>query len=123
MHLAGSKEERDAPATNSPGCDKTVSKSGEKRNGKRNARLLNETRCGREVHFTNPGVSIQNKINMLNERLMNKSKGGVFGKRGLAIPKRERKRAILERLTVEDTAAGHGSSPYLKCMRFFAGNE
>lgn len=89
-----SKEERDAPATNSPGCDKTVSKSGEKRNGKRNVVCLMKQDAVERYILQNPGVSIQNKINMLNERLMNKVKEEFLGK-GISYTEAEKK-AILK---------------------------
>ncbi len=38
--------------------------------------------------------------------------------KGISYTKR-RKKSHFKRLTVEDTAAGHGSSPYLKCMENF----
>ncbi len=43
----------------------------EKRNGKRNVVCLMKQDAVERYILQNPGVSIQNKINMLNERLMN----------------------------------------------------
>lgn len=89
-----SKEERDAPATNSPDCDKAVSKSGEKGHGKRNVVCLMKQDAVERYILQNPGVSIQNKINMLNERLMNKVKEEFLGK-GISYTEAEKK-AILK---------------------------
>lgn len=89
-----SKEERDAPTTNSPDCDKAVSKSGEKGHGKRNVVCLMKQDAVERYILQNPGVSIQNKINMLNERLMNKVKEEFLGK-GISYTEAEKK-AILK---------------------------
>lgn len=89
-----SKVERDVPSTNNPDFNKTGNKSGEKRKRPRNAVCLMTNEAIERYILQNPGVSIQNKINMLNERLVNKVKEEFLGK-GISYTEAEKK-AILK---------------------------